>query len=178
MGFYHISEHVESLFARLAAVCPSSLWWRSAVVVHRWKCVRGAEEIISEYIEGSCVFRQGQSLAWMRLCPCGDNKDGLLRFLLEEEVAWDCSLKTKSFSLCAGLQRQRKSLHLHDHGWDLFLTISELHGFIHSPPGYKVPSLCSTAGWFMRPLVRLIARSWTQLRRYWSGCWLKGERGF
>lgn len=131
MRLYQISEHVESLFARLAAVRPSSLWWRSAVVVHRWKCVGGAEEIISEDFQGSCVFGQGQSLAWMRVCPCGDNRDGLLRFLSGEEVAWGCPLKTKSFSLCVGLQRQRKSLHLHDHGWDLFLTISELHGFIH-----------------------------------------------
>lgn len=85
-------------------------------MVHRWKCVRGAEEIIGEDIHGCCVFGQGQSLAWMRLCPCGANRDGLLRFLSGEEVAWGCPLKTKSFSLYAGLQRQRESLHLHDHG--------------------------------------------------------------
>lgn len=91
--------------------------------MHRWKCVRGAEEIISGCIEGSCAFGQGQSLAWRRLCPCGDNKDGLLRFLSQEEVAWGCPLKTKTFSLCAGLQRRRTSPHPHEHGGGLFVTI-------------------------------------------------------
>lgn len=78
--------------------------------------MRGAGKIINEDREGNCAFGQGQSLTWMRLCPCGYNKDGLLRLPSGDEVARGCPLKTKSFSPCVGLQRLRKSLYLHDHG--------------------------------------------------------------
>ncbi len=149
MGLHLISEHVGSLFARQAAVRPSSLWWRSAVVVHRWKWARGAEEIINEDTEGSCARGEGQTLAWVRLCPCGDTKDGLLRFLSGDEVAWGCPRKTKSFSLCAGLQRQRKSRRLHDHGWALFVTTSELHGSSFAPLAWWQSFFALLDGWMI-----------------------------
>lgn len=39
--------------------------------------MRGTREIINEDTEGPCAFGQGQTVAWVRLCPCGDDKDGL-----------------------------------------------------------------------------------------------------
>ena len=69
--------------------------------------MRGAEEIINEDTEGSCG--QGQSLAWMRLCPCADGKDGLLRFPSggRGRPGMSPDEKPKSFSPCVGSQRRR-----------------------------------------------------------------------
>ena len=114
MGLREILDHVGSLFTRLSSVRPSSLWWRSAAVVHRLEWLRRTGQIINEDTEGSAAPGQGQRIAWIWLCPCGGCKGGLLRFPSGDEVARACPLKSKSFSTRVGSQRRRKRFHLHD----------------------------------------------------------------
>lgn len=173
MGLYAISEHVESSFARLAAARASSLWWRSAAVVHRWKWVRGAEEIINEDTEGSCAFGQGQSLAWMRIMSMWGQQGRTFTLPLRGRGRLGMSPENPRVSLsvldCRGGENPSICMIM---VWALFLTTSELHGsFSFRPqPGDKVSSLCSTAGWFDRPSIRLI-EPWLW---WFRGCWLEG----
>lgn len=150
---------------RRAAARPSSLWWRSAVV-HRWGWVRGAEEIINEDTE-SCAFGQGhRSPALTGLCPCGGGKGGLLCFLSGDEVAWGLPWKPRVSLLALAHRGGEEPIY-----WWLSCIFDHLRVL-----EIKVSPLCSTGGCsILPPTLLLNAADWTQLR-WFSGCWLKGQR--